>query len=118
MAEGEQESMRNLRKRIEALQQTVMAKQRARQAILARALGMFSTAEVESLISASGADRQGRPLREREAGVRLAYRRAVEDECQRAGIHAPSECECRLDLHQAMVMVIAACMSGDELNLV
>src|SRR5579862_698984 len=83
--------MQTLHKRIENLEKAAVPVLRARQRIAERALGAVS--DLESLISAFGADREGRSLTESESASRQAYGSAFEREFRQQLLRRPTESE-------------------------
>jgi hypothetical protein len=96
--------MRNLRRRIEALEKARTAACSDRQLIAKKALAWFWLPEREQLISAHGAEREGRELSEAESAAKLAYTQALIRECRSAGYPFSIEgCEGALDILEAIV---------------
>lgn len=109
--------MRNLRRRIEALENSSSGQRDALRNIGARAMGRLWPNQVELLVAAFGADRVGRPLTEPEASARRAYTEALERECRWAGLPATMGSGLTVDFHQATIRMLAYRLSGEELQL-
>lgn len=110
--------MRNICRRIEALEKAEAAKCDIRQAIARRTLGWFCPEDSEVLISAYGAYRGGRPLTERESAVRQAYTKTLRREYQSARVHSTTSFERTLDIGKAIIQVMAFRMTSEQLQLV
>lgn len=113
--------MKSFIKRIDALERRTAAIRRVHQRISERALGGLSEGHLESVISAYGADRQGRALTEQEAAARAAYGAAFERESQRTQLRAVQRSATIPDIHvvhQAMLIATARRFSGEQLNLI
>ena len=109
--------MRNLRRRIEALQKVVSARRQVSQAISTKALDRLWLQDLELLISAFGADREGRTLSESELAARQAYKEAVERECQWARVRPPHGYEHKIDINNAIIFALALRTSPQDLQL-
>jgi hypothetical protein len=77
--------VRNLRRRVEALEKAWTAELNNRQAIAEKALNGLQPATLELFISAFGAEREGRVLSGDESAAKQAYAKAVSNECHWAG---------------------------------
>jgi hypothetical protein len=109
--------VRNLHRRIAALEKASSALYHGLQAIAEAALGFLGSEDLELLISAYGADRAGRRLTEREAVARRAFTRVLARECQSAGLQAIRGFERTAYIRQAIIMGLAKCFSTEELQL-
>jgi hypothetical protein len=114
--------MRNLRRRIEALEKSSAGRRDVRPAIVVEAMEWLQADDVESLMAAYGADRVGRPLTEREAAARQDYATALERECRGAGLHSttgfePTADSSRAMIGQAIVRVLAHRLTPEEIRL-
>ena len=107
--------MRNLRRRIEALERSNSANLGRQQAIAERAMGCLQPDDVESLLAAYGAKRVGRPLTKREEAARRTYTEALKRGCQSAGLRPSAGAD--LAIAQCVGRVLASRMSLEELQL-
>ena len=107
--------MRNLRRRIEALERSNSANLGRYQAIAERAMGCLQPDDVESLLAAYGAEWSGRPLTEREAAARQSYTEALERGCRSAGLRPIAGAD--LAIAQGVGQVLCSRMSLEELQL-
>jgi len=107
--------MRNLRRRIEALERSNSANLGRYQAIAERAMGCLQTDDVESLLAAYGAEWAGRPLTEREEAARQSYTEAWERGCRSAGLRPIAGSD--LAITQGVGQVLCSRMSLEELQL-
>jgi hypothetical protein len=110
-------SMGNLRRRIEALEKSNAGKQHRPQAIAEATLEWLQPDLLEPFISASGADRVGRPLTEREAVARRAFTGALERECQSAGLQSIQGSMQTAYIHPAILMGLARRVSPEALKV-
>jgi len=95
--------MPNLRRRIEALEKARTAACNDRQLIAKKALTWLWLPEREQLISAHGAEREGRELSEAESAAKMAYTEALIRECRFAGYpFSKGEFEGALDIREAI----------------
>ena len=112
--------MRNLIRRIEALEKSTSALRQARQAMADQALETLSLQDLELLISAFGGDREGRALTQGESAARQAYGSALESQSQRNRLRWPTRLERipNLDtIHTAIIIVLGRHCSDEELEL-
>jgi hypothetical protein len=72
----------NLYRRLETLERSLAVTDKAREGMILNALHHISQEDLEFLIDASLAPRQGRALTEREAMAQQAYTAALEAECR------------------------------------
>ena len=107
--------MRNLRRRIEALERANSANLGRYQAIAERAMGCLQPDDVESLLAAYGAERVGRPLTEREEVAKRSYTEALGRGCQSAGLRPIAGTD--LAIAQGVGQVLASRMSLEDLQL-
>jgi len=107
--------MRNLHQRIEALERKRTAARKDRQLIAKNALVFLWRPELEQLISAHGAEREGRDLSEAESAAKQAYTQALTGECRRAGYPSIKGFEGALDIREAFPCVLR--VSDKELQL-
>ena len=107
--------MRNLRRRIEALERSNSANLGRYQAIAERAMGCLQPDDVESLLAAYGAEWVGRPLTEREEAARQSYTEALERGCRSAGLRPTAGSD--LAITQSVGQVLCSRMSLEELQL-
>ena len=113
--------MRNLRRRVEALEKSRRAKRHSHKRMAEETMGGLWPDDAEQLLRAYGADRVGRPLTEREAQARRSYAEAFERECQRAGFQS-MRCEHTPDVREvvirmAVIRVVACRLSSEQLKL-
>jgi hypothetical protein len=106
--------MRNLRRRIEALERSNLGRQ---QAIAERAMGFLQPDDVESLLAAYGAERVGRPLTECEEAAKLTYTEALDRGCRSAGLRAIAGADLVGAIAHGVVRVLASRMPLEELEL-
>jgi hypothetical protein len=109
--------MRNLRRRIEALERSNSANLGRQQAIAERAMGCLLPDDVESLLAAYGAERVGRPLTEREEAARRSYTEALGRGCRSAGLRPSAGADLVGAITQGVGRVLASRMSLEELKL-
>jgi hypothetical protein len=109
--------MRNLRRRIEALEKSRSVSHHGLQAIADRAVKGLRPDVLEPLISACGGDRAGRRLTEREAAAKRAYTEALERECQSAGFQSIRGFGRTAYIRQAVIIGLANRFSPEELQL-
>ena len=113
--------MKSFIKRIDALERRTAVIRRVHQRISELALGGLSEEHLESLISAYGADRQGRVLTEQEVAARAAYGAAFEREYQPTHLRAARRFATIPDIHvvyNAMMIATSRRFSGEQLELV
>jgi len=112
--------MRNLGRRIEALERSQQAKGNKSLRIAEKAVGSLWPNDAEHLLQAYGAERMGRPLTEREANAKQSYAEAVERECRWAGVHPRAFEHTSIDhaaIRQAAIAVVACRISSEQLEL-
>jgi hypothetical protein len=109
--------MRNLRRRIEALERSTSAKLDHHQVMAARAMGCLQPDDVEALIAAYGAERIGRPLTEREEAAKRTYAEALSRGCRSAGLRPIAGTDLAGAIAQSIGRVLASRMSLEELQL-
>ena len=109
--------MRNLRRRIEVLERARSAARDDRQAIATRALNGLWQPQMEGLIGAFGAQREGRELSADESAAKQAYAEALTRECRLAGYASSEGFEDALDIREAMNRVVALRMSRSGVEL-
>jgi hypothetical protein len=109
--------MRNLRRRIEALERSNSANLGRYQAIAERAMGCLQPDDVESLLAAYGAERVGRPLTDREEATRRKYTDALERGRRSAGLRPIAGSDLVGAITQGVAHVLASRMSLEELQL-
>jgi hypothetical protein len=109
--------MRNLRRRIEAIEKWRSARQNGPQAAAVQAVERLRPDVLEPLISAYGADRIGRPLTEREAEARRAFAETLKRECPWAGMQWVQACGDTAYIHRAIFVWLAAHFPPEELEL-
>jgi len=109
--------MRNLRRRIEALERSNSANLGRQQAIAERAMGCLQPDDVESLLAAYGAERVGRPLTEREEAARRTYTEALKRGCRQAGLRPSAGADLVGAIAQCVGRLLASRMSLEELQL-
>ena len=107
--------MRNLLQRIGALERKRTAKRKDRQSIAEKALTWLWLPQLEQLISAHGAEREGRDLSEAESAAKLAYTQALTRECRWAGYPSIEGFEGALDICEAFPCVLQ--VSDEEFEL-
>lgn len=107
--------MRNLRRRIEALEKARSTVRHDRQLIAKKALSWLWLPELERLISAHGAEREGRELSGEESAAKQAYTQALTRECRWAGYPSIAGFEGALDIREAIGRVVR--VSDEELGL-
>jgi hypothetical protein len=107
--------MRNLRRRIEALERSNSANLGRYQAIAERAMGCLQPDDVVSLLAAYGAEWVGRPLTDREKAARQSYTEAVERGCRSAGLRPIAGSD--LAIMQGIGQLLASRMSLEDLQL-
>ena len=95
--------MRNIQKRIEKLERLSSTMRATGQSIRERATESCWTRDLEGLISSCGAEREGRPLSEREAAARKHYDYALEGECKWVGFRPPADFDRRPDVGVALI---------------
>lgn len=112
--------MKTLQRRIEKLEKSAAPLVRARHAIADQALQKLSHPELESLISAFGADRAGRRLTELESASRQVYCSALEAAYRREQLRPPTSLE-RIPspnvILQAIIDMSGHCVTYDQLEL-
>ena len=110
--------MRNLRRRIEALERSNSANLGRQQAIAERAMECLQQPDdVESLLAAYGAKRVGRPLTKREEAARRTYTEALNRGCRSAGLRPSAGADLVGAIAQCVVRVLAYRMSLEELQM-
>jgi hypothetical protein len=110
-------SVRNLRRRIEALEKSRLGRRDDVRSIARKAMVWLWPDDIELLIAAFGADQSGRPLTECEAAARQGYSEALEQEYRWAGLPSTTGSGLTVDLHQAATCVLAFRLSHEELEL-
>src|SRR5262249_9198217 len=73
--------------------------------------------DLELLISARGAEREGRPLGADETAARQAYAAAVQRHGRGAGVGLQGTSPSTLTIKQAIIRVLAEPLSADDLSL-
>lgn len=109
--------MRNVRRRIEALERSNSANRGRQQAMAERAMKCLRHEDVESLVAAYGAERVGRPPTEREEAARRTYTEALGRECRSAGLRPIAGAELIGVIAHGVVRVLASRMPLEELQL-
>ena len=109
--------MRNLRRRIEALERSRLVKVRVDQTIAQRVVASLWLNDVESLIAAYAAERAGRQLSEGEAAAKRTYREALERACRWAGVPPILEVDFRSVITHAVPKVLACRIRPGDLEL-
>ena len=112
--------MRNLGRRIEALERSQQAKGYRSLRIAEKAVGWLWRDDAEHLLQAYGAERMGRPLTEREAKAKQSYSEAVERECRWAGLRPTAFQHTSIDraaIRQAAISIVAVRVSSEQLEL-
>jgi len=107
--------MPNLRTRIETLEAAWNAAREDRRLIAEKALTWLGPPQVEQLLSALGAEREGRDLSESESAAKQAYKQAVIRECTWAGYPYIEGSEGALDIGTAIWKGLK--VSDEELKL-
>jgi hypothetical protein len=113
--------MQNIRRRIEKLEILAAPLLRARQKRANGALEHLSVEDMELLISAFGADREGRMLTEFEAAARQAYVSALEEECWQARLRRPTGLERIPDtdvIYHAIIILTGRPLPSEGVQLV
>src|SRR5262249_1524245 len=95
--------MRSLHRRIAVLERSAAVQHQHDEPIVKQVLHKLSPQEMELLILASVADREGRALTELEWAARQAYRLALLQECVVAGRRPTEGLEAPSALHQILV---------------
>lgn len=98
--------MRNIRRRIEALESAWAAEHIRRQMIAKRALRWLQPAEIELLISVFGAEREDRDLSKDESAAKQSYARALSRVCCSAGYSSARGFEDELDFGFVIILLI------------
>src|SRR5579863_4476028 len=106
--------MQTLHKRIENLEKAAVPMLRARRRIAEKALDDVS--DLESLISAFGAEREGRSLTESESASRQAYGSGFEREFRQTLLRLPTQLERAPDAHVIDYAIITALSRRFELE--
>ena len=109
--------MRNLLRRIVALEKAGCATQHSLQAVAEAALVWLGSDDLELLISAYAADRVDRPLTEREAAAKHAFAGALTQQCQWAGLQAIRGFDPMACIRQAIIVGVARRFSQEVLQL-
>jgi hypothetical protein len=107
---------RSLRRRIQALERTVSSARPDRQLLVSKALTGCWRPEAEQLLSAFGAEREGRSLNIEEAAAKQAYEEGLLRECRSAGYHSTEGFENEV-IREVLVIALAQSMCGEELQL-
>ena len=86
-------TMRRTTRRIEKLEELIQHKEAAKVEIFRQALARFrfATGQIEPLIRAIAAEREGRPFAERERLARQAFWREVQRECETKQVPVPEK---------------------------
>jgi hypothetical protein len=112
--------MASLQRRIAALETAKGAQDDISLKIAEKAMGSLWADDAEQLIRASGAERVGRPLTEREAKAKQTYVEAVEREYRWAGSY-PTACHYtsirHIPIRQAAISVVASHVNTEQLEL-
>ena len=113
--------MRNICRRLMALEKSAAALRVARRGLVEAALRKMSLESLEWLVVAFGADREGRPLNDAELMARQTYASELETECRRARAPLPTLCERIPDIetiHRALVLGLTKAFAGEHMELV
>ena len=109
--------MRNLRRRIEVLERARSAARDDRQAVANRALRRLRQPELEGVIGAFGAEREGRDLSADESAAKQSYTEALTRECRLAGYASSGGFKDAFHIPGAIIMALAGQMSDSELSV-
>lgn len=109
--------MRKFSRRLEALEEGVAQRHANERSIPDRALRALPLEALGLLITAHGADRQGRPLTQHEATARHGYGAALEAEYRSAGLRAPSEFEPMREIRWLIMLLVISKMPWNKRNL-
>jgi hypothetical protein len=108
--------MRNLRRRIETLERSKLAKLADYQTIADRTMTWLWPNDVEALIAAYGAERAGRRLTERETAAKRTYSEALQRECRWAGLPPIMEADFRSVIVHGITHVLACRICSEDLE--
>ncbi len=109
--------MRNLRRRIEALERSRWVKVGNDQTIARCVVQSLRPNHVESLIAAYAAERAGRELTEGEAAAKRTYREALERECRWARVPPILEADFRSVIAYGIPAILAIRVDIEDLEL-
>jgi hypothetical protein len=110
-------AMHTLSRRIEELEKAALAIRRDREFLEEQAMWDLTPDELELLISAIGAEKQGRPFNAAESAARQAYTRAVEAECRWSPLSSNGLFKATFDLRKGIPMMLAQTFSEEENDL-
>ena len=106
-------SIRSLVRRVEKLEslsgQTRARTNEAFEHAMSSYKGCYGASQFESVISAFGAERTGRPLTEAEAAAKKEYLSEVKCRCQWAHVPMPATCPLEIVIPQALMTAWAFC---------
>jgi len=105
--------MGTLRRRLEALEKALSVRDKAREETIKEALHRISLEELDLLIDAMLALRQGRELTEREAAAKQAYTSALETRCVCRGLTVRGI----LDVSKLIAEAVIRKVSDQDLDL-
>ena len=112
-------TIHNLNKRVAALEAIAFARQRTLSNAMESALDWMSGSTViESLLSAYGAERIGRPFNEAEIRARRRYEQQLRVECRSHGIPYPAQIDHGSYLQHAFPIMIALKFRKEGLELI
>jgi len=111
--------MRNLRRRIAALETLRCVSRDRQQAIVKLTLDGLWLDSAESLLAAYGTDRTSRPHTEQEAAARQAFAKALQRECRSARVPpiADADVDPRVVMKHGRIQVLAQRLTPQELDL-
>jgi phage terminase large subunit-like protein len=109
--------MRNLLRKITALEKAQTAERDHRPSIAKSALSRLRPAELQQLISAFGAERAGRALSGNESAAKQAYTKALSRECHWAGYPSTAGFESAPNIIDALKTASLRALSDSEVEL-
>src|SRR5262249_3523474 len=109
--------MRNLRRRIEALERSRLVKVSVDQTIARHVVESLWLNDVESLIAAYAAERVGRELSEGEVAAKRTYREALEREWRWERVPPIPEADCRSVITYGIAKILACRIWPGDLEL-
>jgi len=109
--------MRNLQKRMEALERIAAAKRQRLRSIACSTLRRASHVDSELLISAFGSDREGLPLSEAQLAARQRYMSALKTQYQQAGLRVSIAFDHSSYMYEAILLGAGRPLSDEQLNL-